>query len=112
MFGSIRRILSIVSFFVPSLGLFSILYHHRAEQIPFSILKRYERTQDDRLVLFGMKDTVFWWELDRWDYNLGTPSKNKIVSFKGKPLKKGRVKLKIGLHYAFQKYVYTTIHVT
>ncbi len=30
IFSSLRRIISMVCFFIPSLGLFSILYHHKA----------------------------------------------------------------------------------
>ena len=37
LFGALRRILSMVTFFVPYLGLFNILNHWRAEQIPFWI---------------------------------------------------------------------------
>ena len=67
--SSLRRILSIVSFFIPSLGLFSILYHYKAEQIPFYIWNRYNRTQNDRIILYGLNETVLWGELDRWDYS-------------------------------------------
>ena len=67
--SSLRRVLSIVCFFIPSLGLFSILYHFKAEQIPFNIWNRYNRTQSDRIVLYGLKETVLWGELDRWDYS-------------------------------------------
>ena len=41
LFSSLRRIVSIVCFFIPSLGLFSVLYHYKAEQIPFFIWNRY-----------------------------------------------------------------------
>ena len=68
LFSSVRKILSMICFFIPSLGLFSILHHFQAEQIPFKIWKKYNRTQDDRIVLFGLKETVIWGELDRWDY--------------------------------------------
>ena len=68
LFSSLRRILSLVCFFIPSLGLFSILYHYKAEQIPFHIWNRYNKTQDDKIVLRGLRETVLWGELDRWDY--------------------------------------------
>ena len=68
IFASIRRILSIVSFFLPSLGLFNILYHSKAEQIPFTIWKRFNKTQNDPIVLYGLNETVLWGDLDRWDY--------------------------------------------
>ena len=37
LFGALRRILSLVTFFITFLGLFNILNHWRAEQIPFLI---------------------------------------------------------------------------
>ena len=37
LFGTLRRVLSMVIFFVPFLGLNNVLYHWRAEQIPFWI---------------------------------------------------------------------------
>ena len=67
LFSSIRRILSLVCLFIPSLGLFSILFHFKAEQIPFHIWNRYNKTQYDKIVLFGLKETVLWGELDRWN---------------------------------------------
>ena len=37
LFGTLRRVLSMVIYFVPFLGLSNVLYHWRAEQIPFWI---------------------------------------------------------------------------
>ena len=68
LFSSIRRILSLVCLFIPSLGLFSILFHFKAEQIPFHIWNRYNRTRNEKIVLYGLNETVFWGELDRWKY--------------------------------------------
>ena len=72
VFATLRRILALVSFFLPSLGLFNILYHLKTEQIPFTIWKRFNKTQNDRIVLFGLEDEVLWGDLDRWDYNNDT----------------------------------------
>ena len=72
LFSSLRRIVSIVCFFIPSLGLFSVLYHYKAEQIPFFIWNRYNRTQNDKIVLYGLEETVLWGELDRWVYSNDT----------------------------------------
>ena len=72
IFSSIKRICSMVSFFVPSLGLFNILYHHRAEQVPFSIWQKYGKIQTDKIVLYGLEETVLWGDLDRWDYSNDT----------------------------------------
>ena len=51
MFSTLRRILSVISFFVPSLGLLSVLYHHKAELLPMNIWKKWNRkTQADLIV--------------------------------------------------------------
>ena len=62
-----------VCWFIPSLGLFNVLYHFKAEQIPFYIWNRYNRTQNDKIVLYGLKETVLWGELDRWEYSTDNP---------------------------------------
>ena len=54
LFSSLS-ILSMVCWFIPSLGLFGILYHYKVEQIPFRIWRRYNRTQNDKIVLLGLK---------------------------------------------------------
>ena len=75
LFSSLRRIIAMVCFFIPSLGLFSILYHHKAEQIPFSptsFWQKYGKTQMDKIVLYGLKETVTWGDLDRWNYSNST----------------------------------------
>ena len=35
LFGTLRRILAMVTYFIPFLGLFDVLHHWKAEQIPF-----------------------------------------------------------------------------
>ena len=50
-FSSMRRIISMVCFFIPSLGLFSILYHHKFELIPFTLWKKHGKTQMDNIFL-------------------------------------------------------------
>ena len=75
-FASARRILSIVIFFVPSLGLLNVLYHIKAEQFPFTIWKEYDKTQADKIALYGLQRSVVWGDIDRWDYSQdpnGTP---------------------------------------
>ena len=72
-FATLRRILSFISMFIPGLGLFSILHHWRWEQIPFKARLEYSRrgflTPDDRISLYGLNETIYWSELDRWDYS-------------------------------------------
>ena len=67
-----KRILAVVGFFLPCLGLFDTLHHWRAEQTPFTT--RRERAEDglvmvnDTLDLHGLEEKVFWRELDRTDW--------------------------------------------
>ena len=56
LFASLRRILAIVCWFIPSLGLFSTLYHYKVELTPFKIWRKYNRTQSDKIVLLGLKE--------------------------------------------------------
>ena len=74
LFSTLRRIIAMVCFFIPSLGLFSILYHYKAEQIPFMHVpwQWYGKTQMDQIVLYGLKERVTWGDLDRWDYSNST----------------------------------------
>ena len=73
MFATLRRILSIIAMFIPSMGLFSILHHWRWEQIPFTARLEYAKrgflTSDDKISLYGLHETIYWTELDRWDYS-------------------------------------------
>ena len=70
LFATLRRILSIVVLFVPSMGLLSLLSHWRWEQVPFGIRKEYYNknftiTPEDKIALYGLKETIFWKDLDR-----------------------------------------------
>ena len=42
---------------------------HRAEQLPFTIWKRYNKTQLDPVALYGLEEAVLWGDIDRWDYS-------------------------------------------
>ena len=67
-----RRIMAIVVWFLPSLGLFSLLTHWKAEQIPFSV--RLEAAEDnimtpgDIIYLNNMRRNVLWNNVDRYNY--------------------------------------------
>lgn len=65
-FASGRRLGSIVSFFIPSLGLCNLLFHWKAEQIPFDIRGEHP---EDILEMFNFNRTVFWSDIHRWDYS-------------------------------------------
>ena len=70
--SSMKRVIVIVSFFVPSLGLFDLLWHWHAEQYPFQVrldlAKRSNMTQDAKIKLYNMTEEVSWSDLDRWCY--------------------------------------------
>ena len=59
VFASVRRILSIVCMFIPSMGLFSILHHIEYEQIPFQMrleyAKRFPITRGWKFLPMGLK---------------------------------------------------------
>ena len=71
LFAVMRRVLTLVAFFIPCLGLFSVLYHWQAELIPFRIRLEYAAsvTPDDLIKLKGLNETIYWSELDRWNYS-------------------------------------------
>ena len=70
VFGTLRRVLSIIVFFLPCFGLFDILYHWHAEQYPFTIRPGYHPLPIDTIQLYNV--TVGRWkELDRWTYEIG-----------------------------------------
>ena len=72
MFATLRRVLSIVCFFVPSLGLQNILYHWMSEQYTFSIKEKYNLIHPkDQVNLFNLTDTVHWSESRRWFWTDG-----------------------------------------
>ena len=72
-FATLRRVLSLIVLFVPSMGLFSILHYWRTEQVPFKVRKEYAKRftirPDDKIAMFGLNETIFWTELYRWDYS-------------------------------------------
>ena len=71
-FASLRWSLSIIALFIPSMGLFSILHHWRWEQLPFSTRLEYAKRgfmhPDDKITLYGLNETIYWSELDHWNY--------------------------------------------
>ena len=90
-----KRISSMVAFFIPSLGLFNILYHWKAELIPFKRRKMLRKEVSDflalnkitenvqwsdintrwNLELYNMTEKVLWSDIDRWNFDdLNHPS--------------------------------------
>ena len=72
-----RRIMAIILWFLGPLGLFNLLTHWKAEQIPFSV--RIEAVHDnimraeDIIELHNMSRNVLWKDIDRWNYNYSNP---------------------------------------
>ena len=71
-FATLRRVLSLVALFIPSMGLFSLLHHHQWDQVPFRVRQSYAVQQnifsDDPIKLFGLNESINWSGLDRWSY--------------------------------------------
>ena len=78
LFGALKRILTVTIFFAPSLGLFSLLHHWHAEQIPYQSRLNYNKIStikpDVKIYLRGMNQEVYWNRLDRWDYSTPQPT--------------------------------------
>ena len=70
LFGTLRRTLGILAFFLPAMGLFNILHHIKFEKVGFKIRLDYASTisVEDKIALYGLNETILWTELDRWDY--------------------------------------------
>ena len=68
--ASLRRLFSTIAYFVPALGLCDLLYHWRAEQVPFTIRRKVagDIMPQDEIKLYGLNETVMWSQLDRFDY--------------------------------------------
>ena len=67
-----KRVLSIVLFFTPPLGLFNLLHHWKNEQTkwhPDLILN----FVNDGYIQFGDTPPVLWNQIDRWDKNTSEP---------------------------------------
>ena len=69
--ASVRRVMGIVIFFTPCLGLMDLLWHWHAEQFPFQVrldhAKRFNITPslDEQIQLYKMTEEVLWADLDR-----------------------------------------------
>ena len=73
VFAIVRIIISVLAFFTPSLGLFSLLHHWQAENIPFKVRfdmigKNPANFQTSNILLYNMSEEVAWSSLDHWDY--------------------------------------------
>ena len=101
LFGAVKRVLTVTIFFAPSLGLFSILFHWLAEQIPYQARMDYYKVSsikpEDKIYLGGMNKEVYWNELDRWDYTTQDPTPPNYSLYTGLSLQ-GTLFAFFGLH--------------
>ena len=63
--AALRRVVSTVVFFVPAMGLISILNHWKAEQIPFGAAQSVRSTS--RVDLFNETEELLWRDISRWN---------------------------------------------
>ena len=72
-FATLRRVLSLVAVFIPSLGLFSLLHHFEWDKIPIKARQEYAKSfiisPDDKISLYGLNKPLYWGSLDKWDYS-------------------------------------------
>ena len=75
-FATLRRILSLITVFIPSMGLLSLLYHWKWEHVPYQLRHEIAQTisPEDRISFYGVNETVLWSQLDRWNYTGESPS--------------------------------------
>ena len=68
-FSTATKLIANISLFIPSFGLFDLLHHWEAEQIPFSVSKlgKLNASNGDLLYLFNTSP-VPWALVDRWNY--------------------------------------------
>ena len=81
-----------ITFFIPCLGFFSILHHHKKELIPFKsrldYAEKYGISPNDTIELRGLQETVYWSELDRWNYtDPSNPTAPEYTIYTGLSLK-------------------------
>ena len=64
--ATVRRVLSFIIFFTPSLGLFDLLYHWKAEAYPFKFRTNHAKKFNTppnpaaKIEVFNMTETVYW----------------------------------------------------
>ena len=92
IFAVLRRILIMTAFFIPSFGFFSLLNHWKFEQIPFQSRLDYAIDfgikESDKIELRGLNQTIYWKELDRWDYTIAdNPTPPDYCIYTGASLK-------------------------
>ena len=72
--ASVRRVLGIVAFFSPCLGLMNLLWHWHGEQFPFDARKAQVMrlgttpSPNQKIELNWMSKEVLWADYDRWNY--------------------------------------------
>ena len=72
-FAITKRVLAVILYFTPVLGLFDLLRHWQAEQTPWhpDLIKYFFDNADH--IQFGDSHSIPWKLLDRWNYNSAPP---------------------------------------
>ena len=85
LLATLRRLLSIIGFFTPSLGLFNTLNHWLAEQYLFTMRTQHHPLPIDQIQLYNMTQEIKWLEYDRATYEFpaepAPPSYNRYTGF-------------------------------
>ena len=76
-----KRLLSMVLFFAPTLGLFNLLYHWKAEQTKWHPALIQNFVDDHGNIQFGNSPQFPWTYIDRWEKNLNeTPEMEQVFT--------------------------------
>ena len=89
MVSSTARVMSLVFFFIPSLGLFSILGHWKLEQTPYSKEIR-AQFRKNNTVYFHNSEPVAWTDLCRYNYTSDSGPDYTVYTKQVKNSREGR----------------------
>ena len=84
--ASVRRVLGIVAFFSPCLGLMNLLWHWHGEQFPFDARKAQVMwlgitpSPNEKIELYWMSGERLWADYDRWNYTDPTTPKAPVYT--------------------------------
>ena len=65
LFATLRKVVSLIVFFAPSMGLLNLLYHWKAEQVRFGAANKVNPLA--LVELFNMTEEIRWANISRWN---------------------------------------------
>ena len=81
--AAFKRMLVLVIYFAPGVGMFNLLHHIRFEQIPFAVRKHRRRSFNDSLFLQNSTNYL-WKDIDRWNYkDPSNPTPPSYIAYTG-----------------------------